>query len=73
MVEMLLVLAIVVLLVAIAALLWRRRSRLAPQQSHEQGYGDGRQGIRRDGGTPSPSTARRAVMASTAFCSSSRT
>jgi type II secretory pathway pseudopilin PulG len=54
MVEMLLVLAIVVLLVAIAALLWRRRSRLAPQQSHEQGYGDGRQGIRRDGGTPSP-------------------
>ena len=54
MIEMLLVFVIVVLLVAVTALLWRRRSRLAAQQTHEQGYGSGRQGIRRDGGTPSP-------------------
>jgi type II secretory pathway pseudopilin PulG len=54
MIEILLVLAIVAGLALGTALLWRRRSRLAAEQTHEQGYGDGRQGIRRDGGTPSP-------------------
>jgi type II secretory pathway pseudopilin PulG len=54
MIELLLVFAIVAALALFAALLWRRRSRLAAQQSHEQGYAPGREGIRRDGGTPSP-------------------
>jgi type II secretory pathway pseudopilin PulG len=54
MVEILLVLAIVAALAAVTALLWRRRSRLAAEQSHEQGYGSGRRNVRRDDGPPSP-------------------
>jgi type II secretory pathway pseudopilin PulG len=54
MIEILVVVAIVALLALITALLWRRRSRLAAEQTHEQGYAPERQGIRRDGGTPSP-------------------
>jgi type II secretory pathway pseudopilin PulG len=38
MIELLLVLAAVAGIVAIAAALWRRRSRLAGEQSHEQTY-----------------------------------
>ena len=52
--EILLVLGIVLLLVLATALLWRRRSRNAATESHEEGYGHGRRDLRRDGRPPSP-------------------
>jgi type II secretory pathway pseudopilin PulG len=54
MIEILLVFAIVALLALVTALLWRRRSRLAPEQTHEQGYGHGGRDLRREDGPPSP-------------------
>jgi hypothetical protein len=54
MIEILLVLAIVAALGFVTAALWRRRSRLAAEQTHEEGYGPGRQDVRSRGEPPSP-------------------